>query len=296
MPRTQGIDDFSFLTRDVALIVRPTGRFEVYDFKDPRSESSIPVLRYVFAFPPLSPGYTYWYISMSNNPTPGYVPDPKDNTNMDGFLKGNRQIYYPNPKDRIHACCLYVFNPADPVLHQVSSFVFFVKIDTLLNPPFDWFDREPFDENGPPAPYYHPSVFAGRRKMSEYYAKELAASSKRAGKAPESSSEVASSSGISIHAESSGAPALPVLGYPENSIGSPSSPSTVASPSHGAGASHNLLPLSEELPDSIPTFDPVPPPPAPASQPQAQLQTQQQQTQQAQPEQPQQDPIDLYNV
>lgn len=165
MPRTNGIDDFSFLTNSVALIVRPTGQFEVYDFADPGTQSSEPVLRYAFAFPPLSPGYSYWYISMSNNPTPGCIPSPHDHQrNLDGFLKGHKQIYYPNPEDRVHACCLYVFNPADPVLHAVSSFVFFVKIGTLLNPPIEWFVRRPFDDEDAEPPYCRPDILRERMK------------------------------------------------------------------------------------------------------------------------------------
>lgn len=166
LPRTHGIDDFSFLTPAVALIVRPTGQFEVYDFLDPAHHSSVPTLRYAFAFPPLSPGYSYWYISMSNNPTPGYIPNPAEHrANMSDFLKGNRQVYHPDPKERVHACCLYVFNPADPVLHAVSSFVFFIKIETLLSPPMHWFQR-PIDREGR-LPFCHPSVFEGRPEFME---------------------------------------------------------------------------------------------------------------------------------
>jgi hypothetical protein len=166
LPRTQGIDDFSFLTESVALIVRPTGQFELYDFLDPAHHSSEPTLRYAFAFPPLSPGYSYWYISMSNNPTPGYIPKPEEHqANMRDFLKGNRQVYHPDPKERVHSCCLYVFNPADPVLHAVSSFVFFIKIETLLNPPMFWFQR-PVDREVR-LPYCHPSVFEGQPEFAE---------------------------------------------------------------------------------------------------------------------------------
>ncbi|TFK22468.1 hypothetical protein FA15DRAFT_622483 [Coprinopsis marcescibilis] len=159
MPRTNGIDDFTFLTHEVCLIVRPSGRFEVYDFLDPKLRCSEPIMRYAYAFPPLNHGYTYWYISLSSNPTPGYVPSAHEQNNMDNFLNGHQQIHYPDPKERVHACCLYVFNPQDPVLQAVSSFVFFVKIDTLLNPPFNWFDPTSRLDDDPTTPYFHSSIF-----------------------------------------------------------------------------------------------------------------------------------------
>lgn len=130
-----GIDDFTFLTRDSFLLVRPCGRFEVYGFTDPKEHRSTPVLRVSYAFPPLSHGYIYWYISMSSNPAPGYVPLSSSSSTV---FRGGRYIHYPSPEDRIHACCLYIFNPTvedNPVVH---SFVFFVNLKTLANPPAAW--------------------------------------------------------------------------------------------------------------------------------------------------------------
>ncbi|KAF8178260.1 hypothetical protein BJ912DRAFT_667788 [Pholiota molesta] len=135
MTRQSGIDDFTFLTHDTFLLVRPAGRFEVYTFEDPQKGQTKPVLRVMYSFPPLSPGYMYWYISMSSNPAPGYVPRPRES----GPELGNkRQLYYPRPEERIHACCLYIFNPASEENASVHSFVFFLNLQTLLNPPTEW--------------------------------------------------------------------------------------------------------------------------------------------------------------
>lgn len=135
MTRQSGIDDFTFLTHDTFLLVRPAGRFEVYTFEDPHKGQTKPVLRVMYSFPPLSPGYMYWYISMSSNPAPGYMPRPRES----GPELGNkRQLYYPRPEERIHACCLYIFNPASEENASVHSFVFFLNLQTLLNPPTEW--------------------------------------------------------------------------------------------------------------------------------------------------------------
>lgn len=140
MFQLDGIDDFTFLTRNSFLVVLPAGRFEVYDFIDPVNKSTVPVHRVSYAFPPLSEGYVYWYISMSSNPAPGYVPrcptGPSDSSNS---VHGScRQLYYPCPDERIHACCLYILNPANEENAIVHSFVFFVNLKTLMNPPSNW--------------------------------------------------------------------------------------------------------------------------------------------------------------
>ena len=74
MTRGSGIEDFTFLTHDFFLLVRPTGRFEVYTFMEPVKSSTVPVLRATYAFPALSDGYMYHCVYISSNPTPGYVP------------------------------------------------------------------------------------------------------------------------------------------------------------------------------------------------------------------------------
>ena len=140
MFQLDGIDDFTFLTRNSFLVVLPAGRFEVYDFSDPVNKSTVPTHRLSYAFPPLSEGYVYWYISMSSNPAPGYVPrcptGPGDSPNT---VHGScRQLYYPRPDERIHACCLYILNPANEENAIVHSFVFFVNLKTLMNPPPEW--------------------------------------------------------------------------------------------------------------------------------------------------------------
>jgi hypothetical protein len=147
MTRVNRIDDFTFLTRDSFLLVRPTGSFEVYTFMEPLKSSTQPTIRATYNFPALADGYMYWYISMSSNPAPGYVPRSQSDTDRNNATPGgNRQIYYPNPDERIHACCLYVFNPAveeNQHHHDVHSFVFFLNIQNLLNPPAAWLVKKP---------------------------------------------------------------------------------------------------------------------------------------------------------
>lgn len=140
LTRSTGIDDFTFLTHDTFLVVHPAGRFEVYTFIDPSlcKHSTTPLLRVMYSLPQLSPGYAYWYMSMSSNPAPGYVPRQQQVAEI-----GNKsKLYYPQPEERIHACCVYIFNP-DIIDEntQVQSFVFFLNLKTLLNPPTDWIDR-----------------------------------------------------------------------------------------------------------------------------------------------------------
>ncbi|GLB42377.1 hypothetical protein LshimejAT787_1103920 [Lyophyllum shimeji] len=140
LERRSGIDDFTFLTKDAFLIVRPVGSFEVYTFENPITGAA-PSCRATYALPPLSEGYMYWYITMSSNPAPGSVPQPNlDPTAMEGR---ERQTYYPKPDERIHACCLYVFNPAmEDTTHRVHCFVFFVNIHSLLRPPAEWLQHK----------------------------------------------------------------------------------------------------------------------------------------------------------
>jgi hypothetical protein len=152
MARISGIDDFTFLTRDSFLLVRPAGRFEVYTFVDPVSESTTPILRITYTFPPLSAGYMYWYISMSSNPAPGYIPrSPMDTKREDSIpSSGKKQIYYPHPDERIHACCLYIFNPAGDDNPHVFSFVFFLNLQSLLNPPAEWITKAQLPQRNSP--------------------------------------------------------------------------------------------------------------------------------------------------
>ncbi|CAA7268241.1 unnamed protein product [Cyclocybe aegerita] len=169
MSRPSGIDDFTFLTRESFLLVRPTGRFEVYSFVEPLHRPTIPVLRASYAFPPLSDGFLYWYISMSSNPAPGYVPRSFNGAQDDPTEVG-KQIYYPRPDERIHACCLYIFNPTvdeNPVVH---SFVFFINLKTLLNPPPEWFPKG----QQPPhtKPPKNPSTRQSNRSESDPYSSD----------------------------------------------------------------------------------------------------------------------------
>ncbi|KAF5378835.1 hypothetical protein D9615_006966 [Tricholomella constricta] len=137
MTRASGIDDFTFLSKEAFLVVRPTGNFEVYTFRNPIIEGLPPFCQASYGFPPLSDGFMYWYITMSSNPAPGSIPRPQPGADMPG-----KQIYYPKPDERIHACCLYIFNPAsEDQDHRVHCFVFFVNIHTLLHPPAEWYEK-----------------------------------------------------------------------------------------------------------------------------------------------------------
>ncbi|KAL1662243.1 hypothetical protein GGF50DRAFT_59390 [Schizophyllum commune] len=87
---TDGIEDFTFLSDKAFLLVRPKGSFETYSFDldlphtpppPPHSgahtstiPSGDPELRATYLFPPLNTHHTYWYITMSSNPSAGYRP------------------------------------------------------------------------------------------------------------------------------------------------------------------------------------------------------------------------------
>ncbi|KAI5829251.1 hypothetical protein K523DRAFT_416895 [Schizophyllum commune Tattone D] len=87
---TDGIEDFTFLSDKAFLLVRPKGSFETYSFDldlphtpptplHPGTHTSTtpsgdPELRATYLFPPLNTHHTYWYITMSSNPSAGYRP------------------------------------------------------------------------------------------------------------------------------------------------------------------------------------------------------------------------------
>ncbi|KAJ7485536.1 hypothetical protein FB451DRAFT_1082976, partial [Mycena latifolia] len=145
MARMAGIEDFTFLSDDTFLIVRPSGRFECYTFENPVGCSTVPTLKSSYNLPPLQDGFMYWYICMSSNPAPGYIP-PRTG-------EGSR-VYYPRPDERIHACCLYIFKPTGPGDHHVHSFVFFLNVKMFLDapaPPATRRDTYPIAGVGPAA-------------------------------------------------------------------------------------------------------------------------------------------------
>ncbi|KAJ3903316.1 hypothetical protein F5879DRAFT_960222 [Lentinula edodes] len=119
-----GIDDFAFLSEDHFLLVEPNGLFDVYSFSDSISDPANPILRACYELPMLSPAYSFWYISLSSNPSPRF-PGPT----------GEEKTYYCSPADRLHACCIYVHQSALPNRDTVYPFVFFFHPDTLLNLP-----------------------------------------------------------------------------------------------------------------------------------------------------------------
>ncbi|KAL1704816.1 hypothetical protein EV121DRAFT_204887 [Schizophyllum commune] len=87
---TDGIEDFTFLSDKAFLLVRPKGSFETYSFDlelphtpppplhpgahPSTTPSGDPELRATYLFPPLNTHHTYWYITMSSNPSAGYRP------------------------------------------------------------------------------------------------------------------------------------------------------------------------------------------------------------------------------
>ncbi|KAJ7222398.1 hypothetical protein GGX14DRAFT_352853 [Mycena pura] len=142
MTRMAGIEDFTFLSDNTFLIVRPSGRFECYTFENPISCNTSPTLKSSYSLPQLQDGYMYWYICMSSNPAPGYVPPRKGTEN---------RVYYPRPEERIHACCLYIFKPTGPGDHHVHSFVFFLNVKMFLDAPVHPPKRR--RDNYPIAPY-----------------------------------------------------------------------------------------------------------------------------------------------
>lgn len=62
MARMAGIEDFTFLSDNSFLIVRPSGRFECYHFDNPINTSTIPTLKSSYSLPPLQDGFMYWYV------------------------------------------------------------------------------------------------------------------------------------------------------------------------------------------------------------------------------------------
>ncbi|KAF8627363.1 hypothetical protein AX15_004428 [Amanita polypyramis BW_CC] len=152
MHRIAGIDDFTFLNEESFLLVRPSERLEVYKFVPPTDCSSTPQCVVSLELPPLSSQYRYWYITMSSNPVPGHVPrfpnpsstksDPNPR-NINVKCSCSEQLYYPNPHERVLACCLYIFDITQPQDNSVRSFVFFVNIDTFLKPPEYWLSMMP---------------------------------------------------------------------------------------------------------------------------------------------------------
>ena len=131
-----GIDDFQFLSQDTFLLVRPTGYFEVYTFEDPKLTPSIPILCATYSFPPLNPGYAYWYISLSSNPSPGFTV--KDQDLETSSHRASEPDYHPCMDQRMLACCLYAFKPSTDFEHRIHSFVFFIPAKKFLDDMVEW--------------------------------------------------------------------------------------------------------------------------------------------------------------
>ncbi len=150
MQRAVGMDDFTFLNEESFLLLRPSGKLEVYKFVPPALRSSVPECVLSLDLPPLSSQYRYWYITMSSNPTPGHVPHfpssssvGSDPSNLNIRGSSSEQLYYPTPRERILACCLYIFDATQPQDTSVRSFVFFVNVATFLKPVEDWLSVMP---------------------------------------------------------------------------------------------------------------------------------------------------------
>ncbi|KIL61055.1 hypothetical protein M378DRAFT_187637 [Amanita muscaria Koide BX008] len=151
MHRISGIDDFTFLDERTFLVVRPSEKLEVYKFVAPTTRSSVPECIVSFDLPPLSNQYRYWYITLSTNPTPGFVPHfrnspPTKPTSTDSpnvMGSSSTQLYFPKPQERVLACCLYIFDITQPQDNNVHSFVFFANIQTFLKPVEHWLATMP---------------------------------------------------------------------------------------------------------------------------------------------------------
>lgn len=153
MTRGEGIDDFTFLNHDSFLLVSPPGQFEVFNFSLSRVRATNPTLRFTYLLPPLSDGYLYWYISMSSNPAPGYVPQRSGYSNNPKSTD-RQQVHYPHPNERIHSCCIYIFNPLREDRNHVQSFVFFLNLKMLMDPPAHWFANPPRPPTNDPLPIW----------------------------------------------------------------------------------------------------------------------------------------------
>ncbi|KAG6831848.1 hypothetical protein H0H87_003647 [Tephrocybe sp. NHM501043] len=130
MTRRSGIEDFTFITPDAFLLVRPAGSLEVYTFPNPITENSAPINKFNYGFPALSDGYMYWYMNLSTNPTTWSAPRSGNNP--------GEQLYCPRPEDRIYVCTVCVFDPAADDAQRVHCFVFFFNAYSLLYPPEEW--------------------------------------------------------------------------------------------------------------------------------------------------------------
>lgn len=119
-----GIYDFSFVSSEDFLLLTPAGLVEVWHFDDPATSrlGNIPYAKIKFGLPRLAPGFIYWYMSLSANPSTGFVPASSTNT-----------LYHPHPNERVHAFCIYLLNPAQ-VEGLAHAYVVFVNIQTFLNP------------------------------------------------------------------------------------------------------------------------------------------------------------------
>ncbi|KIY64642.1 hypothetical protein CYLTODRAFT_425006 [Cylindrobasidium torrendii FP15055 ss-10] len=121
-----GIEDFTFITQTSFLIVRPSGFLEAYEFSEPAEHSPPPKLLGSFSFPPLAEGPMFWHSTLSLNPAPGYYPSSARNSYTN-------DEYFPNPKERVIACCVYIVDATqDPLRPQVFSFVFFFPISIFI--------------------------------------------------------------------------------------------------------------------------------------------------------------------
>ncbi|KAJ7166480.1 hypothetical protein C8R43DRAFT_196280 [Mycena crocata] len=165
MARMAGIEDFTFLSDSMFLIVRPSGRFECYTFENPVSCSTVPQLKSSYNLPQLEDGFMYWYICMSSNPAPGYIP----------HSEGNR-VYYPRPDERIHACCLYIFKPQGPGDHHVHSFVFFLNVKMFLDA-----EPAPAPAPAPNADIYPVEGYSGAATYSNEAAPSLSSAQSSSG-------------------------------------------------------------------------------------------------------------------
>jgi hypothetical protein len=109
------------------IIVTPVGSIELWHFEDPSISNSSPFAIAKYGLPALAPGYLYWYMAMSANPTTGCIP-PTDT------MSSTKPLCQPCPDERIHAFCIYLLN-SNQLDGIAQPYVFFVSIHTFLHPP-----------------------------------------------------------------------------------------------------------------------------------------------------------------
>lgn len=114
------------------LLARPSGRFEIYTFQNPKISPQPPILQAIYAFPLLSPGYSYWCISVSSNPAAGHI-STTEKDRVAPSANSTDRTFAPNPGERILSCSIYLFRRGEDGEHRIHSFVFFLNVKMFVD-------------------------------------------------------------------------------------------------------------------------------------------------------------------